>query len=304
MASRDLSRKIAETANRIRLVQISLADESDDERRAELSFEIERALSDIVPAERRVFIEELMQKFPTWTGADGEAAGEVETPAGPQPDESKLNDPYYLVRKLQQIAPTLTDAQKRELSYDLGEAGLAPSGSGAWSTEAERDLQELLKVKGGQPIDADRALRLLASLVELASSLDQFAGTTWHTLSGKTGAAQRSQMRETFRRLLEGDREVSTEQVKNDLDKLRQLSAALLAAVGRAAGQFARNHVKRFAPSTIEDWVRMEGVGILQSFEVKCWKKYGDVAKDLTENAIESEIMELIVKSADQLMEG
>jgi hypothetical protein len=68
------------------------------------------------------------------------------------------------------------------------------------------------------------------------------------------------------------------------------------------AGQFAKTHAKRLSPSAIQDWVKMEPGGFLQSLEVRCWKKYVEVAGDLTEASVEREIMELMANSAEELM--
>lgn len=305
MTTHDVSQKVAETANRVRLIQISLADDGDDERREEISFEIEQALSEVIPAQRRVFLQQLMERFPIMGGG---AEGPSATAAAPAEgvDQASLNDPHFLVRRLAEIGPSLSESQKQDLTAELHAAGLtaAAAASGAWSSDAEQELLQQLKLKDGQGIDPDRALALLGALAEMASSVDQFAGTAWHVLSGKAGSPARSQLRDKLGRFLTGDEDVSLEQTRKDVERLRQLAAALLAAVGRVAGQFAKSHVKRFSASTIEDWVRMEGVGFLKSFEAKCWQKFVELAADLNEDAIEREIMELMASSAEELMDS
>ena len=128
---------------------------------------------------------------------------------------------------LQQLI-ALSDDEKQGLADQLRQAGLAVSApSEAWSADAERACQQQLKMKEGQAIDPDRALGLLASLAEMASSMDQFAGTAWHTLSGKSGSPPRSQMKEAMASCLANEGEASLEQVREDIDKLRQLAAAV-----------------------------------------------------------------------------
>src|SRR5690242_9898958 len=60
------SKLVAATANRLRLVQSDFADEPEQVRKDYLSDEIQRALGTLIPNERKAFLEELKQFFPTW----------------------------------------------------------------------------------------------------------------------------------------------------------------------------------------------------------------------------------------------
>jgi hypothetical protein len=297
----DLGQKVAETANRVRLVQISMADEKEDVRKKDISYEIEQALLEVIPAQRKAFLQQLMDRFPVM-GGGGEAAPQAA--AGPVEgvDPANLKDPYFLAGKLVEVAASLSESEKRDLAEELEAAGLTGRGAAAWPGDAERELRQQLKMKDGETVSPDRALALLGSLAELAASVDQVAGTTWHELARKAGAAPRSQLKDRLGHFLAGQTDVSPDQVKKDVEKARQLTAALLAAVGRVAGQFAKTHVKRLSPSAIQDWVKMERGGFLQSEEVRCWKKYVEVAGDLTEASVEREIMDLMANSAEELM--
>ena len=55
---------LVETANRLRLIQVDFADESEQTRTTYLCEEIERALKSVLPDERNEFLERLLEKFP------------------------------------------------------------------------------------------------------------------------------------------------------------------------------------------------------------------------------------------------
>ena len=76
------SDRVAELANRLRLVQMDFADQDDETRRGYLQEEIQRALGGVVPSERRAFLEELQSRFPTWDGS-APAAPAVLTSSAP-----------------------------------------------------------------------------------------------------------------------------------------------------------------------------------------------------------------------------
>ena len=56
---------IAATANRLRMIQVDFADDSDQSRHEYLCEEIEHALKTVLPDERAEFLEGLKTKFPT-----------------------------------------------------------------------------------------------------------------------------------------------------------------------------------------------------------------------------------------------
>ena len=78
-------------------------------------------------------------------------------------------------------------------------------------------------------------------------------------------------------------------------------SAAMTTAVSRAGGQFARRHLGTFSPSEIAALVRTEPGGVFVSHEVKCWRKYVELAERLDEDAIDMEIKKAIVDYVESL---
>jgi hypothetical protein len=99
-----------------------------------------------------------------------------------------------------------------------------------------------------------------------------------------------------------GDSELSQDQVRGDLDRLRQLIASLISAVGQAGQQFAAHYHRSLSPSEIEDVVKTEGVKFFESPKAKYWDKYCQLAKEIGEESIEREILEAVRSTAELLM--
>src|ERR1043165_2302783 len=130
MPPEDRSRLVDATVNRLRLVQGDLSEETPEARRELLSETIEHALSRLVPAERDAFLRDLEAAFPSWD-QNVRVAEEPAAPVASAADQKELKDPSFLVARLAELAPSLTDVQRRVLIDRLREAGLAPAGGGA-----------------------------------------------------------------------------------------------------------------------------------------------------------------------------
>src|SRR5258706_3424009 len=126
------SKLVAATANRLRLVQSDFADEPEQVRKDYLSDEIQRALGTLIPNDRKAFLDELKQFFPTW---DAKVEVRTEKPAvvATPTDQKELKDPGFLVSRLAELAPRLNEQQKQAIIEKLRQVGLAPSAGGGWS---------------------------------------------------------------------------------------------------------------------------------------------------------------------------
>ncbi|MGB2863187.1 MAG: hypothetical protein WBC05_07655, partial [Sedimentisphaerales bacterium] len=69
-------------------------------------------------------------------------------------------------------------------------------------------------------------------------------------------------------------------------------------------GQFAKRHLAKFSPLEIEVLVKMEPGSVFVSHDVKCWKKYKELAEMLNEDSIEMEIRKAIVDYVESLTKG
>ena len=157
-------------------------------------------------------------------------------------------------------------------------------------------------------VDIQRLYRLLTALADFVLSLDQLGWGLWKAM------APRSQVRrdQTFEgdirkaggRYLSGDTEVSIGQITQIIDRLRQLVAGLIGAIGPAGRSFSQRHLARFGPDAIKDLAAMEGGGMFANAEQKNWRKYVQLAKDLNEDSIEAEMVECVARYAEGLMRG
>ena len=60
---------VLETVNRLHLIQVDFADESEQTRMDYLCEEIERALKTVLPEERNEFLQRLQERFPIGNGS-------------------------------------------------------------------------------------------------------------------------------------------------------------------------------------------------------------------------------------------
>jgi len=134
------SKLVAATANRLRLVQSDFADEPEQVRKDYLSDEIQRALGTLVPNERKAFLDELKQFFPTWDAKVEVRTEKVAVVATPT-DQKELKDPGFLVSRLAELAPQLNEQQKHAIIEKLRQVGLAPSAVVGWPEQQAAALR-------------------------------------------------------------------------------------------------------------------------------------------------------------------
>ncbi len=135
----DKSKKVIGVARRLRVLQSELSDQASDVRRAHLNDEIDRAVKALVPAERRGFLEALLDTFPT-TGvdandaalasaraaaSDGEADSLRKELIAAQEQIARLRDPGVLVERLIEVAAGLPEDKRKAIAKRLAAAGLA-----------------------------------------------------------------------------------------------------------------------------------------------------------------------------------
>lgn len=304
--SSELARRVAGVANRLRLVQADFADESAETRREMLAEEVRRALGEVGAEDRERFLEALREEFPAWEMVQpGGAAEEAPVAARSATDERELSDPAFLAERLAALAGSMTDEQKRAVEKHLKKAGVVSSPApGGMPDEAAAVLRKTLGMTDGEALDAARMVKAAALMVEMAASLDQVVWNTWKTLSPRSDIRRGQPVKGTLKRYVAGDGEVAGTQVKQDLERLRQLTAALISSVSQAGRTFAQKHVEKFSPSEIEALAKMGGGGLLVSQEVKNWRKYVELAGPVDAISIEGELLAAIAGYAESLMKG
>ncbi len=295
---------VLETANRLRLIQVDFADESEQTRTAYLCEEIEKALKSVLPDERNEFLGRLLEKFPAGSFITQAISTETTVESPPTFDESELKNVEFLVRSFLEIAPTLSDDQKNFVDKSLQEAGLRQKARQDNSIELDQKLKQKFKVADECSITADQISELNATLIDFVLKLEPLVWNTWRQLSPRSAVRPQGALTKKIGQFLSSDAEVSVNQVDDDLKVLQRLIAAITSAVSRAGGQFAKRHLARFSPLEIEALVKMEPGSVFVSHDVKCWKKYKELAETLNEDSIEMEIRKAIVDYVESLTKG
>lgn len=299
----DLNQRVASLANRLRLVQLDFADEAEDLRREQLAEEVERALTGVVPDQREEFLRRLGEMFPSW---DSNVAVTPPTaaPARSGVDERELKNASFLVERLMELAPRLSPEEKGAAAARLAKAGLVMQtggGGGIPETAAEK-LRQRMHLSANQQLDSARVAELAVLLAELAVSLDQVVWNTWKTIAPRSDLRRSGDLGRTMGRFAAGDEDTARGQVKTDLERVRQLTAALISSVGQSGRQFAQRHVYRFGVEAIRD---AAGPGtIMKPQAVKCWEKYVELAGSMDAVTLETELLQTIAKYAEDLVKG
>jgi len=299
-----LESHVLETANRLRLIQVDFADESEQARTTYLCEEIEKALKSILPDDRNEFLVKLMDRFPAGSFITQAISTETTVESPPTVDESKLKDVEFLVRNLLEMAPTLSDGQKEFIDRSLRDAGLRPKARQGNSIELDQKLKQKFRVGDDYSISAEQISELNAALIDFVLKLEPLVWNTWRQLSPRSAVRPQGALTEKIGQFLRSDAEVSVNQVDSDLKLLQRLIAAMTSAVSRVGGQFAKRHLAKFLPLEIETLVKMEPGSVFVSHDVRCWKKYKELAEALNEDSIEMEIRKAIVDYVESLTKG
>ncbi|MEX2081072.1 MAG: hypothetical protein WEC33_05605 [Dehalococcoidia bacterium] len=298
----DLNQRVASLANRLRLVQLDFADEGDGARREQLEEEIERAIGSVVPDQREAFLRRLSEMFPSWD-ANVAVAPKADAAARSGIDEKELRNASFLVERLADLAPQLDEDKRAAVAARLARAGIAVQSSGAGIPEAAAEkLRQRLGMGVGTPVDAGRTAEMALLLAELAMSLDQVVWNTWKAIAPRSDLRRGSDIGKTMGKFAGGDQDTARGQVKQDLERVRQLTAALISSVGQAGRQFAQQHVYKFGVEAIRD---AAGPGTLMKPQaVRCWEKYVELAGPMDAVMLEREMQSSIAKYAEDLVKG
>ncbi|MBY0262292.1 MAG: hypothetical protein K2Q20_08095 [Phycisphaerales bacterium] len=153
----------------------------------------------------------------------------------------------------------------------------------------------------GSTLDPQRTAEVAALLVEFASGLDQAVWNTWKVVAPASSVKRAQPLKQTLATAL-GDPGADKAQLKAELDRLRQLTAALAAAINQAGRQFAKEQVERLAPSEIETLAKMSGGGLLTAHETKCWRKYVELTAGRDASTVQGELMKAIATYTETLL--
>ena len=289
----------AALGNRLKYLQANLAEETGENRQVYLEEELRRALQTVPASKRGLYLDALAERFPTW---------ELATVAVANPTAITQTTPDEIVKAFLQLAPQLSGEQRENVKQKLAALGLVVATNKPIEGEALADVQAKLKLGPDDPIDPQRLGKLFAAFAEVMLTLDQLAWNVWRSAAPKSPIRRdtsQGDLRMLARRSLAGDAEASAAQVQKQLEGTRQLIAGLLAGLGPAGRNFARRYQQRYAPEAVREAVRAEGGGgMFANAEARCWKKYTDLAAELTDATIENDVQEAVVKYAEDLIRG
>ncbi len=294
----------AQTAAQLRFLQADCTDIDPAEREHYLHDEIRRALKDVVREKHPQYLEALSTQFPTGEGGDGQPAvrtgGNAPAPVDLTPEE--------LLAQMVKIAPLLPPRKLKEFGLQLQQAGYLELQTTALADAPPEELLKRFPMDELAQVDLQRLYRLMIVLADFVLSLDQLGWNLWKAMAPRSqvrrDATFNGDLRKAGGRYLSGDTEVSIGQIAQIIDRLRQLVAGLMGSIGPAARSFSQRHLARFGPDAVKDLAAMEGGGMFANAEQKNWRKYVQLAKDLSEDSIESEMVECVARYAEGLMRG
>ncbi len=295
-----ISRQAAQLANRLRAIQVDLADQSAQSRQEFISDEIKRVLAEINPVQRPELLSALAEHFPSWDDnvvarQKVDAAGQSHEMTASKTDAMELQDPAFLVQRLCELSARLPQAQKEALTARLAAAGLGGTTGPTWPAEPLSKLHSRLQLDDGLEPHAGHSLELLQMLAELTMSIEQIAWNMWKTIVPASQLRRGVALQRLMSRFLADDPDVPRGQIAGELERLRKINAALLSAVGQTGRQFAHQFATKLLPSEIEAAVRSGPKKMFAGIEVSCWKRYCELATEsLDEAAIDHEIREIV----------
>ncbi len=280
---------------RWKYLQTSLAGETPQDRQVYLEEELRRALMVLPAAKRGAYLDALAARYPAWEVA----AVFVNNPA-----KVARQTPDEIINSFLQLVPQLSGEQREDVKKKLAALGLIVPAPKPIEGEALTDVQAKLKLEPEDAVDVQRLGKLFAIYAEAMLTLDQLAWNVWRNAAPKSAIRRdttQGDLRTVTRRSLSGDAGTPAAQVQKQIEASRLLIAGLLAGLGPAGKNFARRYQQYYTPDAIREVLRAEGGG---KSDAHCWKKYTELATQLSETVIEDDVQEAVVKYAEDLIRG
>ena len=284
--------------NRMKYLQANLAEETPEVRQEYLEEDLRRALQDVPNSKRGSYLDALNERFPTW---------ELATVTVNTPSAVTRQTPDEIVKAFLQLVPQLSAEQRESIKRQLEPLGMVVATTNPLEGDALTDVQTRFKLGPKDQIDPQRLGKLFAVFADLMLTLDQLAWNVWRSAAPKSSIrrdASQGDLRTLARRSLLGDAEASAAQVQKQLEGTRQLIAGLLAGLGPSGKGFAKRFQQRYSPDAIREAVKTESGGLFTNPEARCWKRYNDLAAEITEASIQSDVQSAVVQYAEELIRG
>jgi PAS domain-containing protein len=267
---------IAECATRLRLIQADAGTLSPEKRREYLQEEMERSLKGAPPANRRRYLQALLQRFPV--AGQVVSSAPVPVAAAPPPAPRPLT-PEDLLERLLAASADLPDEKREEFGRRLRDAGLVSVDRDSLVVDVSEELRKALGLKPEDQVHLSRVVELAVVLADIFARLDQTAITAMRDLAPKSPMVRRPVDFRTAVALFLVSKDTPLEP---HVKAAASLLGGMIAAILGGGRDFGRDLVERLSPSAIEQVVRDEGKGGIFGKKPKelCWEKYAELFED------------------------
>src|SRR5689334_7148173 len=199
-------------AARLRLIQATFADDPSTVRQGYIVEEIERALKNVSPTKRQLYLDSLAERFPAWEGLRSAPQSDVKVGAAPLTAEE-------LVARLVELAPTLSPEARTAFARQLQGVGLSLEKPANSLLELPPELHKRLGLPASKPLQLERAVKLLVITLDLGVALDQLGWALWRQVAPKSAIRKEAELNRLAGTYLGGDTEVSTAQLTQLVEK-------------------------------------------------------------------------------------
>lgn len=270
------------------MIHAGFVDEPVEDRKAYLADEIRRAIDTVSPTEKSAYLEALAGHFPAWQTASPQT-----------PDQEALSPISEIVSQLLSRLEELSAADRERL-----ESAFNVEPSSGVVDNAHAELWKKFGLDPAQSPSSERTWRLLGNLIEFFAALDQLGWTLWRNLGIKSAFWKEGEFSKMVGPYLAGDSEVSTEQVRQTIERTRRLVAAIIGAPGKAAADVANEQASALSPDAIELTAR-SGKRTLESLDAACWREYKQrYSSRYTASHVEAAIQQAVAHAAEDLIGG
>lgn len=278
--------QVERAAGRLKMLQAQFADESSTKRRRYLKEELKTVLQPMPQENRPVFLRRLAERFPV---LDSVASGRGAPPSA----EEDVDPVDHALAACQAVEEERVD----ELRDRLIRQGFGPK-----TADDESVLGKLMRRSGLGRMKPAELAHLVQELEEFVRKTDRYVSSVWKKMGPKTRRYP-SPARAVLENYLSAEGETEPEELSEALAKLHRTIVAML-VVQRAAENFATQYCEKYSPDTIETLARMEGKGVLESWEHKFWTKYAEVAADMKPRSVQEDFMNVYRETVKRLLEA
>jgi hypothetical protein len=293
----------AALAQRLKVIQNNWVEEDSGARRDQIRREISEHLDGISEGERPAYLMALQAHFPDGLAMPG--AEPVKAPV-----EAAPMGPREACAHLLETLKDASDRDKAAVATQLRKSALLPL-SGPDTPGADEltvlypELQRRLALRAGAGINSKRVLKVLLHLLETFIGMDDLLWNLWRQIA--PNAQLRRKTRKDARQLigayLTNDPSVSYADVTDSMEWTRKLNTSILSSTGPVGRNFSKRCQDRFSPEAIRKVVEIEGHRrLLESNDVRCWKKYETLAGDMSETVLTQQLVEILTTYVEDIM--